>query len=93
MTSCKVRRSFSSVLDPGSVSLTSPLRRSTFHAFIPSASHADIHTTMNIYGDAVTADMTEAHGKIVELALNGTERCVTFDNWWTRKESNLQPVD
>jgi integrase len=34
--------------------------------------HADIRTTMNIYGDAVTADMAEAHGKIVELALNGT---------------------
>jgi integrase len=34
--------------------------------------HADIRTTMNIYGDAVTADMAEAHGKIVDLALNGT---------------------
>jgi len=33
---------------------------------------ADIRTTMNIYGDAVTADMAEAHGKIVGLALNGT---------------------
>lgn len=32
--------------------------------------HADIRTTMNIYGDAVTADMAEAHGKIVGLALN-----------------------
>jgi integrase len=35
--------------------------------------HADIRTTMNVYGDAVTADMAEAHGKIVGLALNGTE--------------------
>jgi hypothetical protein len=26
---------------------------------------------MNIYGDAVTPDMREAHGKIVGLALNG----------------------
>jgi len=34
--------------------------------------HADIRTTMNIYGDAVTPDMREAHGKIVGLALNGT---------------------
>lgn len=34
--------------------------------------HADIRTTMNIYGDAVTADMAAAHGKVVELALNGT---------------------
>lgn len=33
--------------------------------------HADIRTTMNIYGDAVTPDMREAHGKIVGLALNG----------------------
>jgi integrase len=31
--------------------------------------HADIRTTMNIYGDAVSADMREAHGKIVRLAL------------------------
>lgn len=35
--------------------------------------HADIRTTMNVYGDAATADMAEAHGKIVGLALNGTE--------------------
>jgi integrase len=35
--------------------------------------HADIRTTMNIYGDAATPDMREAHGKIVGLALNGTE--------------------
>jgi integrase len=37
--------------------------------------HADIRTTMNIYGDAASADMREAHGKIVRLALqrsNGT---------------------
>ena len=31
--------------------------------------HADIRTTMNIYGDASSADMREAHGKIVQLAL------------------------
>ena len=31
--------------------------------------HADIRTTMNIYGDAESADMREAHGKIVRLAL------------------------
>jgi integrase len=35
--------------------------------------HADIRTTMNVYGDAVTADMAEAHGKIVGLALNGSQ--------------------
>ena len=31
--------------------------------------HSDIRTTMNIYGDAATEDMREAHGKIVRLAL------------------------
>jgi len=35
--------------------------------------HADIRTTMNIYGDVATPDMREAHSKIVGLALNGTE--------------------
>lgn len=35
--------------------------------------HSDIRTTVNIYGDAVTADMAEAHGKVVGLALNGME--------------------
>jgi integrase len=35
--------------------------------------HADIRTTMNTYGDAATADMAEAHGKIVGLALNGAQ--------------------
>jgi len=32
--------------------------------------HADIRTTMNIYGDAATADMREAHEKVVRLALS-----------------------
>jgi len=31
--------------------------------------HASITTTMNIYGDAASSDMREAHGKIVRLAL------------------------
>jgi len=31
--------------------------------------HSDIRTTMNIYGDAATEDMREAHNKIVGLAL------------------------
>jgi integrase len=35
--------------------------------------HADIRTTMNVYGDAVTDEMTEAHSKVVELALNGAQ--------------------
>jgi hypothetical protein len=35
--------------------------------------HADIRTTMNVYGDAARADMQEAHGKIVVLALNGLQ--------------------
>jgi len=35
--------------------------------------HADIRTTMNIYGDAVTPDMVQAQRKIVVLALNGLQ--------------------
>ena len=31
--------------------------------------HADVRTTMNIYGDAASVDMREAHSKIVQLAL------------------------
>lgn len=31
--------------------------------------HSDIRTTMNIYGDAATEDMREAHNKIVGMAL------------------------
>jgi integrase len=31
--------------------------------------HADIRTTMNVYGDATTADMRHAHEKVVRLAL------------------------
>jgi len=34
--------------------------------------HTDIRTTMNVYGTAGTADMREAHGKIVRLALART---------------------
>ncbi len=32
--------------------------------------HADIRTTMNIYGDAVSEDMVAAHEKVVRLAMN-----------------------
>jgi len=32
--------------------------------------HADIRTTMNIYGDAVTEDMRLAHEKVVQLAIS-----------------------
>ena len=31
--------------------------------------HTDIRTTMNVYGTAATADMRQAHAKIVRLAL------------------------
>jgi integrase len=34
--------------------------------------HADIRTTMNVYGDVVTDEMSKAHSKVVALALNGT---------------------
>ena len=33
--------------------------------------HADIRTTMNVYGTAATADMAIASGKVTALALNG----------------------
>ena len=32
--------------------------------------HASITTTMNIYGDVVTNEMAEAHGKVLQLALS-----------------------
>jgi len=35
--------------------------------------HADIRTTMNIYGDVVTDEMPQAHSKVVGLALNGAQ--------------------
>jgi integrase len=35
--------------------------------------HADIRTTMNVYGDATTDEMTEAHRKVVGLALIGAQ--------------------
>jgi integrase len=31
--------------------------------------HADIRTTMNIYGDAATDDMKQANAKVAQLAL------------------------
>src|SRR4029077_1924762 len=31
--------------------------------------HTDVRTTMNVYGTAATADMRQAHTKIVRLAL------------------------
>jgi integrase len=31
--------------------------------------HSDIRTTMNIYGDIVTDEMSQAHSKVVGLAL------------------------
>jgi integrase len=34
--------------------------------------HADIRTTMNIYGDVVTDEMAQAASKVAVLALNGT---------------------
>ena len=31
--------------------------------------HAGIRTTMNIYGDAATEDMRQAHAKVVQMVL------------------------
>jgi integrase len=51
--------------------------------------HSDIRTTMNIYGDAASADMREAHGKIVRLALpsrtarkTARETRNPLNRWW-----------
>jgi integrase len=35
--------------------------------------HADIRTTMNVYGNIVTDEMEQAQSKIVRLALNGLQ--------------------
>jgi len=35
--------------------------------------HADIRTTMNVYGDIVTDEMSVASGKVAGLALNGSQ--------------------
>jgi integrase len=35
--------------------------------------HADIRTTMNVYGDVVTDEMAQAHSKVVGLALSGSQ--------------------
>jgi integrase len=35
--------------------------------------HADVRTTMNIYGTVVTDEMTIASGKVARLVANGTE--------------------
>jgi integrase len=32
--------------------------------------HADIRTTINVYGDVVTDELSKAHSKVVSLALN-----------------------
>jgi len=35
--------------------------------------HADIRTTMNVYGDVVTDEMAVAGRKVTRLALNGSQ--------------------
>jgi len=41
--------------------------------------HADIRTTMNVYGTVITDEMATAHSKVVGLALNRaqTERSIS----------------
>jgi hypothetical protein len=34
--------------------------------------HADIRTTMNVYGTVVTDEMATASGKVARLVVNGT---------------------
>ena len=40
--------------------------------------HADIRTTMNIYGDVVTDEMSQAHAKVVLMVL--PKKAV--NGWW-----------
>jgi hypothetical protein len=42
--------------------------------------HADIRTTMNIYGDVVTDEMAQAAQKVAALELNGRETAGTVAN-------------
>lgn len=35
--------------------------------------HGDIRTTLNVYGDVITDEMSQAHTKVVGLALNGAQ--------------------
>jgi len=46
--------------------------------------HADIRTTMNIYGDVVTDEMEIAHSKVVTMALNSTQAYLSPLNWRKR---------
>ncbi len=48
--------------------------RSTKQAHCESLACISSIVCVNIYSDAVTADMAEAYGKIVRLVLNGTRR-------------------
>jgi hypothetical protein len=34
--------------------------------------HADIRTTLNLYGDVVTDDMAQANSKVARMALSRT---------------------
>ena len=42
--------------------------------------HADIRTTMNIYGDAATEEMRQAHEKVVKLALTDRKRTARWES-------------
>jgi len=59
--------------------------------------HADIRTTMNIYGDAFTSDMQNAHEKVVRLVLSRAwwisvdfRAWMYLKTWGGRRESNPQ---
>jgi integrase len=61
------RHSYRSWLDPMGTPLAVPQKLMR---------HSDIRTTMNIYGDVVTDEMTRAGSKVAELAsrTNGAHR-------------------
>jgi hypothetical protein len=46
-----------------------------------------IRTTMNVYGDVVTGEMSRAKSKVVALALNGTETAHCQAKWFVLAEA------
>ena len=52
--------------------------------------HADIRTTMNVYGDVVTDEMQQAHSKVVCLALNRAQGQLSPLFW--RKRVGVEPT-
>jgi hypothetical protein len=57
-----------------------------------SMRHADIPTTMNVYGDVFTDEKAVASSKVANLALNGSRMDLRFATEFT-KWRRLRPND